>query len=571
VLTEDLWGPIRLIDLGEADRIDELIAGFRASMTGGSTRRGARDLGTAPSPPPAAIDDGPGSALRTIVFDSLLPALGGRRQLFLSPDGDLTQVPFEVLPLTAGRRLIDEYRISYLSTGRDVLRFSAQSDASPSQPWLFADPDFDLVAEATAPVHTAVHGATRSAGQSAAALDRGGWGEFIPLPGTRAEAERVGTMLGVRPWLGADALEGRLKTCHSPHILHIATHGFFLADPTDATHFTPVGESSNDLDRSGAASTWGGTVLTNPLLRSGLALAGANTWRRGGALPLDAEDGIVTAEDVSGLDLLATELVVLSACETGLGEVHTGEGVFGLRRAFMLAGAKTLVMSLWQVPDQQTQELMSDFYTRLLAGEGRAEALRAAQLTLKAREPHPFYWGGFICIGNPHPLTSGVAQLSRHTTEDNAQPHAVGAVSVDTFTEHALQALLLACEEARRLNHPYVGTEHLLLGLVAEGEGAAGKVLAQLGVKLTKTRAAVEYVIGRGEGPALGQIDHTPQAKKVIALATDEARRLRQNYVGTEHLLLGLIRERKGVAAGLLERLSIDLERVRTETLRILS
>jgi hypothetical protein len=106
-------------------------------------------------------------------------------------------------------------------------------------------------------------------------------------------------------------------------------------------------------------------------------LAGFKTWLKGGSLPAEAEDGLLTAEDVSGLDLLATELVVLSACETGLGEAPTGEGVFGLRRAFVLAGAKTLVMSLWKAPDEQTRELMEDFYRRILAGEPRAEATAA--------------------------------------------------------------------------------------------------------------------------------------------------------------------------------------------------
>jgi superkiller protein 3 len=145
-------------------------------------------------------------------------------------------------------------------------------------------------------------------------------------------------------------------------------------------------------------------LLENPLLRSGLALAGANAWLQGLRPPSDAEDGLLTAEDVTGLDLPATELVVLSACETGLGQVKVGEGILGLRRAFVLAGARTLVMSLWKVPDDATRELMEDFYQRLKAGEGRAEALRHAQLTLKAKYPDPLCWGAFICQGDPSPL-----------------------------------------------------------------------------------------------------------------------------------------------------------------------
>ena len=140
------------------------------------------------------------------------------------------------------------------------------------------------------------------------------------------------------------------------------------------------------------------------MLRSGLALAGANTWIERGDLPGEAEDALLNAEDVSGMDLQATELVTLSACETGLGEIKTGEGVFGLRRAFVLAGAKTLVMSLWKVPDQQTQKLMTDFYRRMLTGQPRADALRDAQLALKDEDPDPLYWGAFICQGDPGPL-----------------------------------------------------------------------------------------------------------------------------------------------------------------------
>jgi CHAT domain-containing protein len=121
-------------------------------------------------------------------------------------------------------------------------------------------------------------------------------------------------------------------------------------------------------------------------------------------LPAEAENGILTAEDVTGLDLLNTELVVLSACETGLGEVRISEGVFGLRRAFVLAGARRLVMSLWKVPDEQTQELMVDFYSRILDGCPGPDALREAQRAVKKRKPHPFYWGAFIYQGDPQAL-----------------------------------------------------------------------------------------------------------------------------------------------------------------------
>jgi len=228
---------------------------------------------------------------------------------------------------------------------------------------------------------------------------------FERLEGTKSEGKCIANKLGIKkPWLGEAALKARVKACHSPRILHLATHGFFLEDLKSNPN-----KKFHDLD----AIKWQVVVSADqptksaikyPLLRSGLALAGFNTWKEGGALPEEAENGILTAEDVSCLDLLNTELVVLSACETGLGEVYTGEGVFGLRRAFVLAGAKTLVMSLWKVPDDETKELMEEYYNHILSGQSRADALRNAQLTIKKKYPNPWYWGAFICQGEPSPL-----------------------------------------------------------------------------------------------------------------------------------------------------------------------
>ncbi len=141
----------------------------------------------------------------------------------------------------------------------------------------------------------------------------------------------------------------------------------------------------------------------------------------------------------------------------------------------------------------------------------------------------------------------------------------------DKFTERARRVLTLAQEEAQRFNHNYIGTEHLLLGLVREGDGVAARVLSNLGVELTKVRSAVEFIIGRGDRQSTGEIGLTPRAKKVIELAVDEARRLSHSYIGTEHLLLGLVREGEGIAAGVLESLGVNLERVRGETTRILA
>src|SRR5712692_89381 len=141
----------------------------------------------------------------------------------------------------------------------------------------------------------------------------------------------------------------------------------------------------------------------------------------------------------------------------------------------------------------------------------------------------------------------------------------------DKFTERARKVLQLALVEAQRFNHNYIGTEHLLLGLVREGEGVAAKVLGNLGVELNKVRSAVEFIIGRGDRTVAGDIGLTPRAKKVIELSVDEARRLNHHYIGTEHLLLGLVREGEGIAAGVLESLGVSLDKVRSQVIYVLN
>ena len=145
------------------------------------------------------------------------------------------------------------------------------------------------------------------------------------------------------------------------------------------------------------------------------------------------------------------------------------------------------------------------------------------------------------------------------------------AEQFEKFTDRARKVLTLAQEEAQRFNHNYIGTEHLLLGLVRENDGVAAKVLANMGVQLSKVRSAVEFIIGRGESMVTSELGLTPRAKKVLELAVDEARRLNHHYIGTEHLLLGLVREGEGIAAGVLESLGVNLERVRTQVMQIVS
>jgi CHAT domain-containing protein/tetratricopeptide (TPR) repeat protein len=392
---------VQMIDLGKARFTDKRIARFRGSVTG-KPEETRRDLGVVPEESVQVPGNEDGVKLRKAIFDKLKCALSKCKHLFISPDGELSRVPFEVLPNETGRFLIDDYHISYLGAGRDILRFGIESTGQPAGSLVIADPDFDLGLKKSGRLPQR----GKPYGRRSRDLDRSNL-YFGHLPGTQKEGNNISKMMGVKPWLKEDALEARIKECRSPRILHFATHGFFLKDQERDPNKEKRDPGALGFAESSGMGRLSGPDLENPLLRSGLALAGVNTWLKGQSPPSDAEDGLLTAEDVTGLDLLDTELVVLSACETGLGEVRTGEGVFGLRRSFVLAGADTLVMSLWKVPDQQTQELMEEFYSRILAGEPRAEALKNAQMSIRSKHPHPFYWGAFICQGDPSPLPSG--------------------------------------------------------------------------------------------------------------------------------------------------------------------
>jgi CHAT domain-containing protein len=183
------------------------------------------------------------------------------------------------------------------------------------------------------------------------------------------------------------ATEAALRRVSAPQILHIATHGFFLQD---------TGEATNERRAAGTRLGRWAMRVEDPLLRSGLALAGANQGSSSGS-----DDGILTALEAAGLDLWGTKLVVLSACDTGLGEVKNGDGVYGLRRALVLAGAESQLMSLWPVSDRSTRDLVVGYYKGLTQGEGRSEALRQVQLQMLrgTTRRHPYYWAGFIQSG----------------------------------------------------------------------------------------------------------------------------------------------------------------------------
>ena len=195
--------------------------------------------------------------------------------------------------------------------------------------------------------------------------------------------------IGVTSNSGAVATEEEFKALdgRSPQVLHLATHGFFL--PTTDTKR----KNNNDPNPGNNAFT----VQQNPMFRSGLVLTGGNhAWKGDPAVP-GREDGILTAYEIAQMDLSSTDLVVLSACETALGDLQGNEGVIGLQRAFKMAGVKQMIMSLWRVPDKETMELMTMFYRNWLGGQSTREALRSAQLKMKEKYP-PYYWAAFVVV-----------------------------------------------------------------------------------------------------------------------------------------------------------------------------
>src|SRR5215471_515897 len=188
--------------------------------------------------------------------------------------------------------------------------------------------------------------------------------------------------------------------CQSPRILHLATHCFFLADES----------AKRARHDDSAAHRLGMRIVPrheDPLMRSWLVFAGVNNWLQRQPVPDKAGNCVITAMEAATMSLSDTELVVLSACESGLGVIQVGEGVMGLRRAFALAGAQTVIMTLWEVPDRYTKEVIVGFYDRALPGVvGRSAALREAQLALKEQQPDPYFWGAFVCEGDPASLST---------------------------------------------------------------------------------------------------------------------------------------------------------------------
>ena len=380
-------------DLGPGQTIDQTIGHLLAALTD-----------------PAAEWEESAKALDQLVMAPMRAALAGKTRLFVSPDGQLSLVPFAVLPMgDGGGALVDKIDLSYVTSGRDLLRHD--EGESRTSVALLSDPQFSLAQKG---------GAEPAAQNRATGVYRGlRLGKVAPLPGTKQEAKAIEKMFKkseLNVLSGSDATKREFLKIEQPGILHAATHGLFLGD-TNKGGDTSRGVVLEDEDSparpvqataTAAAGAPRPAFADNPLLSSMLVMAGAETASKISPENRDPEvgNGLVTALEVASMNLWGTQLVVLSACETGRGDVsNLGQGVYGLRRAVMVAGAQTLLTSLWKVDDKATRDLMKRYYGNLLKGSGRADGMREAAQFVRKKHPHPYYWAPFIAIGRSDALT----------------------------------------------------------------------------------------------------------------------------------------------------------------------
>ena len=413
------------VRLGAAERTDALVEEWRRRVT--DSIRPASESTPAERPLRTI-----GVSLRVRIWDPLRAQLLGVRRVFIVPDGSLSLLPFAALPMESGKYLIEDGPLlHYLSAERDLVKYRetprrSQTLLSVGGPSYFDASSFAKLSKTpvatlafaapAAPIATFRGGPSRCPGFQSMT--------FRELPGSRVEAQTIADLWrtlggeGGSDFRNADLLTGAAATEHSVKtlgpghgVLHIATHGFFLGSdcPSATTAVRSVGGLVSIAPKSSArpaSVSRSDAKPENPLLLSGLAFAGAN--RRSAAGP-DEDDGILTAEEVAALNLEGNDWVVLSACDTGLGTVAAGEGVLGLRRAFQIAGARTVIMSLWAVEDRSARQWMGELYgARLDRNLDTALAMREAALRFiqarraKGQSSHPFYWAGFVAAGDWH-------------------------------------------------------------------------------------------------------------------------------------------------------------------------
>jgi CHAT domain-containing protein len=396
VLPENRPDLAKVIHLCECAALEDTLLEYLAVLSGRSKTAEVANAARDKRDPLRARELG--HTLRTLLLDPLEPWTGRVAHLLLVTDGLLSRLPFSTLPLGNVGYVMDRWLVSYLHTARDLFPSDDRSKPSGS-PLVISDPAYDWPGPF---------------GQSSSRnfrVDRLEW--------AAREGEAIGRFLGVTPLTNTDATRAALMMCQSPEILHIATHGMLLPARPSVADLGPVnplvwrdaGEMRFQLAGLATFAEGLGRLserqLPDQALRSILALAGVNTWLDGFPVPDAAGNGLVSAEDIAALELAGNRLTMLSACETGLGVIGIGEGVLGLRSSFTIAGAETLVVSLWAVDDKSTSELMYAFYQNLIERRmGRAEALQQAQKTIRHQHPDdPYYWGSFISQGAVGPLS----------------------------------------------------------------------------------------------------------------------------------------------------------------------
>jgi CHAT domain-containing protein/Tfp pilus assembly protein PilF len=320
------------------------------------------------------------------LWSPIAARLTGVKKVFISPDGVYNQINLNALFNPGTKKfLIDEVEVQQVTNTKDLIALRKSNAVRNAV--MLGFPDYKILPD---------QGKTLSEEDQSPTTDslrREMEMTITPLPGTLTEVNLISGVfksknIATEIVTGMSASESFIKKIQSPSVLHIATHGYFLANI----------ENRSDHSRGGFMGVDPVKANENPLLRSGILLAGAQKTISG--IKTTSEDGILSAYEAMNLNLDKTQLVVLSACETGLGEVHNGEGVYGFQRALIIAGAQAIVMSLWKVSDQETQELMTEFYTFWMAGKSKREAFLMAQNKIRINHPEPYFWAPFILVGD---------------------------------------------------------------------------------------------------------------------------------------------------------------------------
>jgi tetratricopeptide (TPR) repeat protein len=347
------------------------------------------------------LNPGKGHQLYDLIWKPLEKYLDGVQNVCYSPSGRLHQLSFAAIPCGERELLSDRYKLFQLSSTAQIIIKHQESPVKKIV--LFGGIEYDAGLDKMQSIADQYkHSVGRFPLQTSRSFGKENTrsGSWMYLDGTMNEVEKISKLAegkGIKSYVlaGNDAIEESIKNLDgnsSPEVIHIATHGFFFPDAEknyDKTGLMEAGERATRVFKSSE----------NPLMRSGLAFAGVNHGWGGEEIPQGVDDGILTAYEVSNMYIPNTELVVLSACETGLGEIKGSEGVFGLQRSFKIAGADFILMSLWQIPDYQTSELMNYFYTGWFSGKSIQVALGEAQDYMKSKYPfQPFMWAAFVLV-----------------------------------------------------------------------------------------------------------------------------------------------------------------------------